>query len=288
MHIERNVSDNIMKHIFGDKDTPATRRDMEQAGVMSDLHMERSHNGNYVKPKAPYVLTESEKSAFLSLVSSTKVPSGYSSTLTIHIGEKRLQGLKSHDHHVLLQQILPASIRHNLSRGVRETIIRLGNLFQRICSKVIRNSEIQSLRTSAVEVLFLLEIHFPPGFFDIMIHLVVHLVDELEICGPVHARWCYSVERYLGVLTKYVRDKSKPEAGIATGYMIDESLGFCTEYFELYEHSKSTVWDAEEELKDSSECLLGKPRPKRLNDTELDQIHEYVLRHSVHTEELLG
>ena len=103
MHIERNVSDNIMKHIFGDKDTPATRRDMEQAGDMPDLHMERSHNGNYIKPRAPYVLTETEKSSFLSLVSSTKVPSGYSSTLTKHIGEKQLQGLKSHDHHVLLQ-----------------------------------------------------------------------------------------------------------------------------------------------------------------------------------------
>ena len=64
-----------------------------------------------------------------------------------------------------------------------------------------------------------------------MPHLVVHLVDEIELCGLVHVHWCYLVERYLGVLTKYVRDKSKLEAGMATGYMIDESLGFCTEYF---------------------------------------------------------
>ena len=120
-----------------------------------------------------------------------------------------------------------------------------------------------------------------------MPHLVVHLVRELEICGPVHARWCYSVERYLGVLTKYVRDKSKPEAGMASGYMIDESLGFCTEYFSMYEHSKSRVWDPEEELKDSGECLLGKPKPKRLTNTEISLIHDYVIKHSVHTEELM-
>ena len=132
MHIERNVSDNVLKHIFGDKDTLATRRDMEQAEVMQELHLIRGHNGNYQKPKAPYVFTEAEKVRFLSLVCSTKVPSGFSSTLTKHIGEKRLQGLKSHDHHVLLQHILPAAIRHSLSRGVRETIIRLGNLFSRI------------------------------------------------------------------------------------------------------------------------------------------------------------
>ena len=288
MHIERNVSDNIMKHLFGEKDTTATRLDMAQSGKMSALHLRVGNAGTYIKPKAPYVFTESERNSFVSLVSSTKVPSGYSSTLTKHVGERRLQGLKSHDHHILLQQILPAAIRNSLSRGVRETIIRLGNLFQRICAKVIRINEIESLRTYAAEVLCLLEVNFPPGFFDIMTHLVVHLVDELEICGPVHARWCYSIERYLGVLTRYVRDKSKPEAGMASGYMIEESLGFCTEYFSLYEHAKSRVWDPEEELRDSGECLLGKPRPKSLSDTELDRIHDYVIRHSIHTEELLG
>lgn len=288
MHIERNVSDNILKHLFGDKDTPATRRDMVQANKMHSLHLSQSRSGNFVKPKAPYVFSESEKSSFLLLVSSTKVPSGYSSTLTKHVGEKRLNVLKSHDHHILLQQILPAAIRGSLSRGVRETIVRLGNLFQRICAKVIRTSEIATLRISAAEVLCLLELNFPPGFFDIMTHLVVHLVDELEICGHVHARWCYSVERYLGVLTRYVRDKSKPEAGMATGYMIDESLGFCTEYFELYEHSKSRVWDPEEELKDSGECLLGKPKTKQLTEREVDLIHDYIIKHSIHTEELLG
>ena len=288
MHIERNVSDNLLRHLFGEKDSLETRRDMAQAGKMPSLHLVQSASGNYIKPKAPYTLSESEKTDFLTRVSSTQVPSGYSSTLTKHIGEKRLMGLKSHDHHILIQQILPAAVRNLLSRGVRETIIRLGNLFQRICAKVIRISEIGPLRTCAAEVLCLLEVNFPPGFFDIMTHLVIHLVDELEICGPVHARWCYSVERYLGVLTKYVRDKSKPEAGMATGYMIDESLGFCTEYFELYEHAKSRVWDPEEELKDSGECLLGAPRPKLLNYLELEQIHDYIIKHSVHTEELLG
>lgn len=35
MHVERNVSANILKHIFGDKDTPATRIDMEHAEKVS-------------------------------------------------------------------------------------------------------------------------------------------------------------------------------------------------------------------------------------------------------------
>ena len=177
MHIERNDSDNVLKHLFGGKDTLEMRRDMEQSGTMHALHLLQTRSGNKVKPKAPYVFSEREKREFLVLVSSTKVPSGFSSTLTKHIGERRLNGLKSHDHQVLLQQILPAAIWNSPNRSVRETIIRLGNLVQRICAKVIRISEISALRTLAEE-LSLLEINFPPRFFDIMIHLVIHLVDN--------------------------------------------------------------------------------------------------------------
>ena len=43
------------------------------------------------------------------------------------------------------------------------------------------------------------------------------------------------------VLTKYVRYKSSPEASMASGYNIDDSLGFCTEFFQLYPHSKRRI-----------------------------------------------
>lgn len=195
MHIERNVSDNILRHLFGEKDSVATRQDMEEVGRMEHLHLQSLPGGNYLKPKAPYVFSSEERNTFLRLVSTTKVPSGYSATLQKHCEQNRLAGLKSHDHHVMIEQILPAAVRTLLSRGVRETIIRLGNLFQRICSKTIRVDSIPELRKFAAETLCLLEIHFPPGFFDIMTHLIIHLVDELEICGPIHARWCYSIER---------------------------------------------------------------------------------------------
>ena len=34
--------------------------------------------------------------------------------------------------------------------------------------------------------------------------------------------------------------------------------------------------------------MIGKPKLKRLSATEIDMIHDYVLKHSIHTEELLG
>lgn len=238
-------------------------------------------------PRAPWVFSRQEKTDFIGLVSQTRVPTGYSSTLTKHVGESKLAGLKSHDHHCLLQQILPVAVRHSLGRGARVAIIRMGDLFHRICTKTVNPAEIQGLKTFAAETLCLFELSFPPGFFDVMTHLVIHLVNELAQCGPVHGRWCYGIERYLGVLTSYVQDRSKPEASMASGYVVDEALGFCTEYFSLYSHTRRRIWDPEQELRDSGEVLLGRGSHYTLTELEIAQIHDYVLRHSVHSAELL-
>lgn len=264
MHIERNVAANVMNHLFGDKDTAATRRDMEQVGRFQHLWLQQSSDGHYLQPRAPYVFTDAERCAFIDMVSRTKTPSGYSGSLQRHVNQERLRGMKSHDYHVLVQDILPASIRNFLHPGPREAIIRLGQLFKRICAKVVVESEIADLQKLAAETLCLFELWFPPGFFDVMSHLVVHLVEEVDICGPVHARWCYSIERYMGNLAKYVRKKGRPEAGMAHGYAADEALGFCTEYFDLYPHSTRRMWDPDEELGVSGELLLGGHRNVRL------------------------
>ncbi|KAK7268575.1 hypothetical protein RIF29_21276 [Crotalaria pallida] len=39
-----------------------------------------------------------------------------------------------------------------------------------------------------------------------MVHLVVHLVEEAKLGGPVHYRWMFPIERYLGLLKSYVLD----------------------------------------------------------------------------------
>jgi hypothetical protein len=151
---------------------------------------------------------------------------------------------------------------------------------------VIDPTKMQELETFAAEAIFLLELNFLPGFFDTMTHLPLHLPMQLAICGPVHLHWCYGIERYLGVLTSYVRDMSKPEACMASGYMIEESLGYCTEYFSLYGYTKRRIWDPEQETKDTSEVLVGKPRRCVLSSIQVRQIHDYVISHSIHTANL--
>jgi hypothetical protein len=65
---------------------------------------------------------------------------------------------------------------------------------------------------------------FPPAFFDIMMHLPVHVAWAAELGGPVSYRWMYPVERYLCTLKGYVRNKACPEDWIAGR--------FCSRFFE--------------------------------------------------------
>jgi hypothetical protein len=74
---------------------------------------------------------------------------------------------------------------------------------------------------------------FPPSFFDIMIHLHVHLAEEAKVGGPVCYRWTYLVERYLCTAKGYVRNKAQSEWSIAKRYIVEECLTFCSRFLDV-------------------------------------------------------
>jgi hypothetical protein len=61
-----------------------------------------------------------------------------------------------------------------------------------------------TLRENVAITMCLLEMIMPLSFFDIMVHLILHLVDELDMCGLVHTRWMYCVELLNKILKMYV------------------------------------------------------------------------------------
>ncbi len=58
-----------------------------------------------------------------------------------HVGNWRLQHMKSHDHHVMVQQIMSIGIWNLLQLGPCKTLIRLGIVFQGIYTKVVNQNE---------------------------------------------------------------------------------------------------------------------------------------------------
>ncbi|KAG0571795.1 hypothetical protein KC19_VG043200 [Ceratodon purpureus] len=132
----------------------------------------------------------------------------------------------------------------------------------------------------------LLEIHFPLAFWNVMPHLVLHLPRELYWCGPVHDRWMYCAERYIGHLKSLVRNKARPEGSIAMGYIMEEALGFVTEHFRLYPVRARVIWEMEDDERESGEVLEDKGLKRRWPEEELIQLHEHIINHSIITESL--
>ncbi|XP_024028361.1 enolase [Morus notabilis] len=63
-----------------------------------------------------------------------------------------------------------------------------------------------------------------------MVHLVIHLPEEAIRGGPVHLRWMYPFEHFLGSLKKYVKNRAHPEGSIAEAYIVNEAPTFCSLY----------------------------------------------------------
>ncbi|XP_068503686.1 uncharacterized protein [Phaseolus vulgaris] len=235
MHVEKNVCDSLIGTLLNikgkTKDGVNARLDLIEMNIREELAPREVGKRTYL-PAACYTLSKKEKTSFCECLKGVKVPQGYSSNVKslVSMNDLKLIGLKSHDCHVLMQQLLPVAIRGILPKNVRHTITRLCSFFNSICSKEIDSQKLDELEEEIIVILCQLEMFFPPSFFDIMIHLVVHLVREIRLCGPVYMRWMYPVERYMKILKGYVKNQCRPEASIIERYISEESIEFCSEY----------------------------------------------------------
>jgi hypothetical protein len=67
--------------------------------------------------------------------------------------------------------------------------------YRQICAKEIDRERMRELEKEIPVLLCKLEKMFPPGFFNAMQHLIVHLPYEARVGGPVAFRWMYQHER---------------------------------------------------------------------------------------------
>jgi hypothetical protein len=77
------------------------------------------------------------------------------------------------------------SVWNLLHPSSRRVIIHLGRTFQKLCTKVLNPSDIPNLKTYLVETLCMFEIWWPPTIFDLQTQLIIHLINELKMCGPM-------------------------------------------------------------------------------------------------------
>ncbi|KAB1212871.1 hypothetical protein CJ030_MR5G010171 [Morella rubra] len=237
MHIEKNICDNILGTLLNlegkTKDTVKTRKDLEHLGLRPELHIqELSGRAQGLMPPACYTLSKVERQSFCQWVKAVKFTDGYASNIArcVNVAECKLSGMKSHDSHVFLHHLLPSGIRGYLRQDIRQALIELSSFFRDLCARTLGIDVLLRLQRDIAQILCKLEMILPPSFFDIMVHLAIHLPTEALLAGPVQYRWMYPIERSLGKLKRFVRNMACPEGSIAEAYVDNECLTFCSMY----------------------------------------------------------
>jgi hypothetical protein len=139
--------------------------------------------------------------------------------------------MKSHDFHVWIERLLPAMVRGYVPEPMWVVLAELSYFFCQLYAKVISWSVINDLEKATPVLICKLEKIFPPGFFTLMLHLIVHLPNEVRMGGLVHYHWCYLVEKNLKTLCKKCRNKAKIEASIAEAFILEEVSNFIEQYY---------------------------------------------------------
>ena len=114
---------------------------------------------------------------------------------------------------------------------MRLTIVKLCAFLNAISQKIIDPDNLTKLQNDVVQCLVGFELIFPPSFFNIMTHLLVHLVKEIDILGPVFLHM-FPFEMFMGVLKKCVHNRARPEGSIASAYGTEEVIDFCVDFID--------------------------------------------------------
>ena len=183
MHIEKNVCENLLGTLLSlekkNYDTDKARFDLMDLGIKTALHLKKQGDSWY-KPRASYTLTLVQRQRFTEFLQSVKFPDGVAGNLKKNVtADGKLTGLKSHDCHVILQRLLAVGIRPFVPQPIHDTITELCNFFKLISSRTLRAEDLERAQESIAEILCKLEMIFPPAFFTIMVHVAMHLPEEV-------------------------------------------------------------------------------------------------------------
>ena len=207
MHVEKNVCDSVLGTLLNiegkTKDNLNAHLDLQLMGIKKDSYP-RKIGDKLLLPIAKYSLSLEEKRIFCQFLKYLKMLDSYASNIArcAHVKEGKIIGLKSHDCHVLLERLLPLAIRGLLDKDICDILIELSLFFSQLCSKTLNIDILEHLEAKIAMILCKMEMIFPPSFFDIMVHLPIHLATEAKIVGLVQYHWMYPIERLVLVTFK--------------------------------------------------------------------------------------
>lgn len=184
------------------KDNVKARKDLAEICNHPSMHLKLKDNGKWEKPRAPFVIDKKDVITILKWFQELKFPDGYASSFRrgFSLLHRKIFGFKSHDYHIFMERLLPVAFRGFLPEDIWKCLAELSYFYRQLCAKELSKDTIRSLEENVVVLVCKLEKIFPPGFFNPMQHLIIHLPYQARLGGPVLARWMYIYERMITVI----------------------------------------------------------------------------------------
>ena len=113
-------------------------------------------------------------------------PDGYATNLKrgANLDKLKIFGLKSHDWHIWIERVMPVMLRGFIPEDEWLVLAELSYFFRVLCAKELSPGVLEEMEELAPELICKLEKIFPPGFFNPMQHLILHLPTEARLGGP--------------------------------------------------------------------------------------------------------
>jgi chloramphenicol O-acetyltransferase len=119
----------------------------------------------------------------------------------VSMNDMSLTHCKAHDCHVMLIVFLPIAIRAIKLEFLKMAITHMCYFFSKISQKTICRQELSDLHDFMVETQNQPEMCLALAFFDIMVHLMIHTVHQIEALGPCYLHEMWSYEQFMSVLS---------------------------------------------------------------------------------------
>jgi hypothetical protein len=180
MNQEHNVVESIVMTCMNfpekSKDNKQARKDLAMICQRPSLHLLASGT----KPQALFCMKAKERKEVMTWMKNLKFPDGFAAgfrrVVNLKIG--KLTGVKSHDYHVIMEWLLPNMLRGYMHKDVWKTLVELSYFYKQLCAKEIKKEMMEKLEKEIPVLLCKLEKIFPPGWFNPMQYLLIHLPYE--------------------------------------------------------------------------------------------------------------
>jgi hypothetical protein len=94
----------------------------------------------------------------------------------VNITSSKLNSLKSHDYHIIMERLMPVMFHGYLNVDMWKNFAELSYFYRKICAKEVSKVMMEKLEKEIMLPVCKMENVFPHGWFNVMQHLLVHLL----------------------------------------------------------------------------------------------------------------